>query len=164
MFTTSGIQRLYDVSPQTVRNWTNEFAQHLSMSATPKTGQRRQYTLEDLTVFTLVKEMTDKGFTYEEIAVSLGNGDRGDIPEGAKKGDDEDPLNNASPEEVARTLALIRERDTALGRIEELLKENTKKDEQLVDLNKQISELNREIGRLEVRLEMEQEKNKEADD
>lgn len=160
MFTTSGIQRLYDVSPQTVRNWTNEFAQYLSMSATPKAGQRRQYTLEDLTVFTLVKDMTDKGFTYEEIGVSLGNGDRGEVPEGAQKSDDDDPLNNASPEEVARTLALIRERDTALGRIEELMKENRNKDDHIVSLNDQISQLNREIGRLEVRLEIEQEKDK----
>ena len=52
-----------------------------------------------------------------------------------------------------RFLALTNERDTALKEVERLLQEGKIKDALLETLRKDVRDLNREIGRLEGRLE-----------
>lgn len=75
------VQRLFNVSPETVRNWADEFKDHLSVTASPGSGRHRLFTHEDMEVFALVAELKDKGLTYNDIHASLQNGQRGDVPQ-----------------------------------------------------------------------------------
>ena len=68
-------------SKETIRVWSVTFANFLSPSASPTTkGQHRLYSDADLEVFFLVKEMRSRGITFDEIALSLANGERALVP------------------------------------------------------------------------------------
>jgi len=152
MWSTGDIQKMFGVSPQTVRNWTKEFKTFLSDGASPiRSGYTRSFTADDLRVFALVVEMTHIGATYNEVRDALKEGRRGDLPEVPEEESDLTAL--LSPQEIARTLSLMKERDEAIGRIEQLLVER-ENDKKIIDeKDKDINRLNREIGRLEAQLE-----------
>ena len=68
-------------SKETIRVWSVTFARFLSPSASPTTkGQHRLYDDSDLAVFLLVKEMRGRGITFDEITLSLANGERALVP------------------------------------------------------------------------------------
>lgn len=71
--------KILDRTPQTIRNWTEEFSEFLSLLATAGGGRPRIYNVEDLAVLYLVKEMRDQGFRTEEIIASLRQGQRGNV-------------------------------------------------------------------------------------
>lgn len=144
MLTTGNIQSLFDVSAQTVRNWTKEFEDYLSMSATPKEkGSKRSYTPEDLTVFALVVEKTQSGATYEDIRLALKSGERAQAPEMVDEPDITDTL---SSREIILISQITKERDIALGKLEQIEVDRAQDRDT-------IQKLNREIGRLEYELE-----------
>lgn len=145
MLTTGNIQKLFDVSAQTVRNWTREFQQYLSPSATPQSrGSKRAFTSEDLAVFALVVERTQSGATYEEIRDALEKGERAAPPE--VQDEDVDPTSLMTPREIALTMSIMRERDIALGKLEQI-EADRKGDRDTIE------RLNREIGRLQYQLD-----------
>src|SRR3954454_4310661 len=80
-YKSSHVQRLFTVSPETVRNWSEEFGEYLSVTATPGTGRHRLFTHEDIEVFALVAELKDKGLTYTDIHAALQNNQRGEVPQ-----------------------------------------------------------------------------------
>ena len=152
MWSTGDIQKMFGVSPQTVRNWTKEFKNFLSDGAAPtQAGYTRRFNADDLLVFALVSEMTGLGAAYPEVRAALMTGKRGDLPEAPKQ--DDGPIALLRPEEIARTMALIKERDEALGRIEQLLLERDHDRRVVAAKDNEINRLNREIGRLEAQLE-----------
>jgi len=157
MLQTGQVQNLFDVSPQTVRNWTKEFEEYLSASATPnEKGSRRFYTVEDLMVFALVVEKTQTGATYEEIRVALKNGERATPPE-LEENEDEQLASQMTAREFALARSIIQERDKAIGQLE-MLEKDREKDRDT------IQHLNRAIGKLEYQLEMLREQLKKDND
>src|SRR5215212_6826613 len=71
---------LFNVSPETIRNWANEFAEHFSIVGNPPKGKQRRFTVEDLEIFSLIAQMKEQGGTFEEIHAALANGQRGTLP------------------------------------------------------------------------------------
>ena len=71
---------LFTVSPETIRNWANEFAEHFSVVGNPPKGKQRRFTLEDLEIFSLIAQMKEQGATFDEIRAALANGQRGALP------------------------------------------------------------------------------------
>ena len=67
-------------SGQTIRNWTEEFAEYLSPLATVE-GRHRVYSRDDLAVLVLIQDMRDSGFRPSEIGEALARGERGEVPE-----------------------------------------------------------------------------------
>lgn len=80
-YQTKHLVTLYRIAPETLRQWTIEFAEYLSGSANPGANKQRFYTAEDLTVLTLVSEQKNIGLSYDEIHASLKNGNRADPPQ-----------------------------------------------------------------------------------
>ncbi len=60
------------VSPQTLKNWTKEFAPFISVAGASADGSRR-YTEEDETVLKQIKDHLAAGLTFEETADELRN-------------------------------------------------------------------------------------------
>ena len=80
MYTTKDICDKFGVSRETVRQWTNQFSDYLSPTATPEKGRQRNYTDKDLTVFALVSNQKSTGSTTEEISAALAAGQRATPP------------------------------------------------------------------------------------
>ena len=79
-YRTSHICKLFDISYETVRNWTTEFGEYLSPTAIPGKHRKRLYTDLDMRVLSLVAELKKQGMTYEEIHANLKSGERGKPP------------------------------------------------------------------------------------
>jgi DNA-binding transcriptional MerR regulator len=71
---------IYKVTPQTMNTWAKEFASYLTATANPGGKRQRQFTKEDMRVFSLVSEMQRENLTFTDIHASLASGARGDVP------------------------------------------------------------------------------------
>ena len=170
-YKSADIQRLFHVSSETVRRWSQEFEEYLSPNASPGRGRARQFTLEDLEVFALVSEVKENGGTYEDAHVSLKMGQRGSI---------DDIIEDRSLSVQANVeLDLMQQRmnqlkvayedaitktnqlESEVIRLETEVKQMEDVKTQLKDAQELINKLNREIGRLEAKLEIAQEKDEE---
>lgn len=61
-----------DVSPATLRRWSDEFADYLSTGADSAQGRNhRRYSEQDITTLSLVKELMNNGMTYEQVRQQL---------------------------------------------------------------------------------------------
>ena len=74
MFSTKEIADALGVSGQTIRTYTQEFAEHLSDDATPPPGGRRRFTDDDLRTLRAAKSLLDCGLTYEVVRGRLAQG------------------------------------------------------------------------------------------
>ena len=72
---------IFEFAESTVRNWSTEFAEYLSPTATPGDRKKRDFMPDDLAVFALVAEFKQRKATYEEIHFALKSGQRGTPPE-----------------------------------------------------------------------------------
>jgi DNA-binding transcriptional MerR regulator len=79
-YSSKHVELLYGVSHETVRRWTDEFAQYLSHSANPGKGRHRNFNDADMSVLSLVAENKKQGLTFEEIHAALKSGQRGNSP------------------------------------------------------------------------------------
>jgi len=80
MATIKDIVKAYNVTPQTVRNWTSRYADYLSAGANPPTGQTRQFSDADLGTFDLIARMRQGNQAFDSIEAALAAGDRGEPP------------------------------------------------------------------------------------
>jgi DNA-binding transcriptional MerR regulator len=80
-YSTGEVAARFEVSLETVRTWSKEFARHLSPKATPKPNRHRAFTRDDLTVFALVSELRSQGMRFEDIHANLSAGQRGTLPD-----------------------------------------------------------------------------------
>lgn len=175
------IQSLFNISSDTVRIWADEFTEYLSPLATPGTGKHRVFNDDDLRVFALVSDMRASSFSYDEIHVSLKNGNLGELPEIAQDraleysaelqltvAQDAISKLRLKLEEVeteARKLhdeniRLQTSEEAARSRVGELTEELSKEREKN---QTKISELERQIGKLEGILEFLQKQKDESD-
>lgn len=156
------VQSLFDISSETVRQWATEFARHLSANANPGEGRHRQFTEDDMRVFSLISQMKSDNLTFADIQASLDSGQLGDVPDIPA-----DELQIMLATEQGRQLAkqieglqsmlgqLREERDSLLPLRDEnirLKSDVENRDTQIGDLNtklekanKRIEDLNREV-------------------
>jgi DNA-binding transcriptional MerR regulator len=71
---------MFDVTDQTVKAWSAEFAPYLSPTAIPDKGRKRRFTRTDVEVFALVAEQRHRAQSFEEIHAALRANQRGDVP------------------------------------------------------------------------------------
>jgi DNA-binding transcriptional MerR regulator len=77
IYTTEDLHLFFHVAPQTIRNWTHEFARYFSESATPKSGRNRRYDDLDLQVLNLIYALRRDHQSYQVIHAALESGERG---------------------------------------------------------------------------------------
>lgn len=144
-YTRPQVAALFEVSPETVRQWTAHFAAHLSQLATPTKGLKRQYTADDMRVISLIANMAAAGKLYADIEAALANGQRGQLPDtgltAPVAGRLETALTELENTRKALTDALADSQRRA-GQVELL-------ERQLAAANAEINRLNRALGKLE---------------
>jgi DNA-binding transcriptional MerR regulator len=80
LWKTQHVMILYNISGETVRQWSLEFQQYLSPTGQPGSRRRKVFVDEDMQVFSLVAAMKKDRKTYEEIHAALQSGQRGEVP------------------------------------------------------------------------------------
>jgi len=73
--------RMFNISKETVRQWSQAFLEFLSPTAKPEKGRHRYFTEDDVKVFAWIHLRKGEGALYDEIRVELRNGMRGEVPE-----------------------------------------------------------------------------------
>lgn len=163
-YTTADVSSIYTITEQTVRTWANEFEQYLSPSANPGHRKTRLFSPSDMQIIAVVAELKGKRKTFEEIAFSIENGERGNLPampaelRQVKISETERRLSeriNWLQQQVEHAQVLLEqaEQDKQLlykTQAELDVKSNrlTDAEQQLVDLRKQQNELYESIGEL----------------
>lgn len=151
MYTSTDVASLLNITPQTVRSRSEEFAAHLSHVANPGQGRQRQYTDEDMRVMVLINEMNKVGARVSDIHDALKSGKRGELPEKvtntlAAVPNKQQLALAARIEELEEVVKLLNTENQQL-RIEAAL--GKRDNEELKAAREEIARLNREIGRLE---------------
>ena len=75
MATISEVARYLGVDRETVKTWTTEFAEHLSLTANPPKGKERQFCEADLWVLALVAYFWEEDPDLENIHAMLNCGE-----------------------------------------------------------------------------------------
>lgn len=75
-FKTKQVADKLGVSPNTIRNYSSEFAEFLSDSASPEWGVERSFTEADLEILAAIAAWKKRGHTYKEIKRKLARGDQ----------------------------------------------------------------------------------------
>ena len=146
-YTTKNICTWLEISHQTVKTWSDEFARYLSPDAKPGAGKTRRFTEEDVKVFALVASMRAGREKAEDIHASLASGSRGMLPDMR-----DSSITKAMPMQIAamqETIGHLRqdlrtaqdENEQYKGQVE-LLKEMLKEKET------QLQEMYQEVARL----------------
>jgi len=154
MYSTTEAARMFRVSRETIRSWTRQFAKHLSPLAQGGGGRHRQYNDDDLTVLALVSEMRDYNHAYEDIAASLDQGQRGQVP-------DPRAMRQAVSDSDRRQIEILENQLNDLrGVIDALTSENNRKQGEIDVLTRQIGDERsrvekyvKQIGKLEAEIE-----------
>lgn len=145
------IAELFDIDPQTLRNWCSQFAEFLSVSAKPQDGSHRRFDESDLSVFSLVASMRGDGMKLDEIYAALKNNQRGTPPSAGELALRHNP-DMALAVMRGRMMELQTENMRLMDEVERLrdtASNNKMLESMLVKAQEEIARLNREIGRLE---------------
>jgi DNA-binding transcriptional MerR regulator len=135
---TSGVAKLLDISPATVRNYGDRFSEYLSEGASPPKGESRSFTDRDVRILAAAWDLVSQGMTYEEAHRNLAAADLGNLPPL------EEPEPIEEPEQPGTALAIAyRRQENELARV---LQE---RDEAI----EEVKSLTLELGRLQGRLE-----------
>jgi len=144
MLSTSDVARRLGVSSATVRNYTQEFGDHLSPEASPLPGQPRRFIEDDLRVMATAKALLAEGLTYEGVRERLAAGvhlvEEAELPPPPEP--EPEPAETALVPMASVRLIIepyIQEQDRVLSERDELLSE--------------VRELREGIGHLRGRLE-----------
>ena len=76
MITVNQMSKLLGISDTAVRQWTAEFADHLSPAASPEKGKQRRYSDDDHLLFTTIQVLRSQGVGFEDIHQALDDGVR----------------------------------------------------------------------------------------
>jgi DNA-binding transcriptional MerR regulator len=117
MYTVSDLAGSFDVSQQTIRQWSMEFKQYLSARANPGRNRVRAYCEGDVAVLALVAQMKSMGHVYEDVHMALANGQRGEVPDIEKITRQPDALQIRTDKEL---LLAKQQAETALAHAAEL--------------------------------------------
>jgi len=61
------LAEMFDVTPNTVRNWAKRYAEFLSAGANPGVGHQRTFSTRDVNVFSFVSSYLADGLNHDEI-------------------------------------------------------------------------------------------------
>ena len=149
MYTSRQVATLLNITGETVRARSEEFAEFLSHLANPGTKRQRQFNESDLQVMVLVNDMKNTGSRFADIHLALKNGQRGALPDAAATSaiatTQERGRVAVLQSQLAEWQALATQETNGRREAEanvRLLKE------QLASAQAEIKALNREIGRL----------------
>jgi DNA-binding transcriptional MerR regulator len=79
--TPQAVARELDVSPATLRRWSDEFADYLSIGADSDQGRsHRRYSEQDFATLTIIKDLMNNGMTYEQVRQQLAQRLRASTP------------------------------------------------------------------------------------
>lgn len=162
-YATRHVGDLFHVSGETVRNWANEFVMYLSVVGNPPKGKQRRFTDEDLSVFSLVAEMKQRGATFDEIHMALAAGQRG-APlqfvqdERSVARSEEEPSIALQVQYLQQTLARMeQQRDEALAQVQpfkdEIIRIQAQLDTSRGMYESRIQELNEQLKEAQRRAE-----------
>lgn len=145
--TVGGISRLFNVAPQTVRTWCEQFGDYLSPTAVPPSGETRIFTNDDLLVLALVADMREALAGYEDIRAALARGERGKLPQREEE--------ERASDETATALALRYEAQLAFkdGQLSQLAEERDHLREELREERTARTTAEKEASRLQGKLE-----------
>jgi len=151
MYTASQVAQVFKTARETIRNWAIEFENELSPSANPGDKRQRSFTDSDLEIIALISEMKGQGKLYADIHAALVNGQRGHVP---------DDVSAIVPADTPRPTQLQARVNFLEAQLQAVM-ESSQRDKAQIDLlTRQLAEaqakndrLNREIGRLEGRIE-----------
>ena len=174
-YKTRDLEILFDVTGETIRAWASEFEAYMSPTAIPTTkGQTRIFTDSDVEVFALVAQLRQLGKGFDDAHLALANGQRGDLAMLVNQRSelDRDHVQLALARQHLATLesdlSKANERASSLHdeniRLKALLDRSTSDVEnaqqRVDDVQKQMMDLQREMGRLSALLEVERSKDK----
>jgi DNA-binding transcriptional MerR regulator len=152
VYTTQDVARLFQVSRQTVKNWSDEFVSYLSPTAQPEKGKKKLFTPEDIEVFALVAEYHGRGLHYEDVHAALKTGQKGIAPL------EQRGLSPLQPSELMVALKqqvdelhrmneeLKSERDEERGKVKLLRRLLTEKDEVIYSLYQKLANPKRDTS------------------
>jgi DNA-binding transcriptional MerR regulator len=154
-YTTKDIAAIYKVSHQAVKTWAREFAAYLSPAARPEEGKRRIFSDDDVRVFALVRDLTQRGYNFADAHLALKAGQRGDVPDTASEIAVTPPaaLVVALRENITNLQLLLRnaesERDQERGQVRLLKEQLTEKENELREQYKLAARYEAKFGKLE---------------
>ncbi|MEO1257056.1 MAG: hypothetical protein AAFY41_19555, partial [Bacteroidota bacterium] len=96
-FTTTEVADYFGKSPQTIRNWSNDVNEFMSIHAGENSGRNRTYTITDIRVLQYVHEERTRDEPMENIIISL---------HGMRKDGRLEGLPILNPEEIKNRLAI----------------------------------------------------------
>jgi DNA-binding transcriptional MerR regulator len=151
MYSSHNVCEFFEISRETVRSWSREFAPYLSPTANPEQGRQRQFTDADLRVLSLVADFKKQGLLYSDAHAALQAGQRGDLPDTVHAIVPGERNRLAEMEQQVRELRAalseaIEDRQNFAGQVEALTK-------QLEQTRRELREAYKEIGRLEARMD-----------
>jgi DNA-binding transcriptional MerR regulator len=158
---TGEVAKMMGLNPKTITNWTDQedLASFFTEEArrSDETTAQREYSEQDILVINTIRVHKTRQNTWKDVAKILATGHREtDLPITATL------TKSISPADQIAAMMLIKaERDTALAQLQDAIFEieRMRKElrEQREESSKEIIGLNRQIARLELRLEMLQE-------
>jgi DNA-binding transcriptional MerR regulator len=157
---TGKVAKSLGVDQKTITNWTDHLLlrRFFSKEALGEAGQtQRDYTEYDLLILNTIRAERAKNSDWAEIAEILESGKFDQqLPPTALLVESSAPI-----QQYGRIMVLTMERDAALKEAEQLKRASESKDATIDTLQQEIRKLNREIGRLEGKMEMMQEEEDE---
>lgn len=150
MYSRSEISQHFATTPETIRRWSRDFAPYLSPSAND--SNKSEYTDDDMAVLVYIHEAYKRNENTDTIAASLASGQRG-----TWHGILENRTMTITENDALQIHKIREERDSYHAKLIEAEKRIAALEAQASDadsLRKEINELNREIGRLEARLDI----------
>lgn len=150
-YTSGQIASIFSVHDETIRRWSKEFADYMSIAAEPGKGHTRLYNADDLRVLALIADLKAQRQSFQNIHAALANGERGEPPEPPQEDKSIVPAVHRLQlqiEVLRDELDVLRTENADLKQQLALVKAETA----LAVAQREI-ELQREIGRLEGELE-----------
>jgi DNA-binding transcriptional MerR regulator len=138
MYTVAQVARHIGTSATTVRNWSADYADFLSLTANPEPGTARAYTEEDVRVLATVATLRAQLANVEDIRAALDQGQRLE-PMPPTEGDETAENDTASTTGQPNALTLYVNRVTSLEtRVEDLT-------DRLIDAEKRAAAAQKEL-------------------
>jgi DNA-binding transcriptional MerR regulator len=154
---TGDLVKQFGVSDTTIRRWVAEFGEYLSSNAQQIHSKHRSFTADDFLVLATIHVLSKEGYSLSAINDKLGQGYRVEDVSAATVGYTDGRMVPATAIEQIIDAAEIRveleslkiERDRLLDELGTERQRNIEKDQRIEQLQKDIRELQRELGRAE---------------
>jgi DNA-binding transcriptional MerR regulator len=155
-YTAHDLSRLFNVSQQTIRQWSSEFETYLSARANPGSNRIRAYSDEDAAVLALVAQMKEMGHVFQDIHIALANGQRGEVPDlkesNAQRSEIESRFSQLQLSANAEVALANQRAEAALARAAELETRIEQTEQQRAYWQERATEAERKLHEMEVNL------------